>query len=61
MSVKYETMREIAYRKNMKMKLCAKWMTIVVENVALIILSVSGSFYSLNTQYSKQSEERLSV
>ena len=54
-------MREIVYRKNMKMKLCAKWMTIVVENVALIILSVSGSFYSLDTQYSKQSEERLSV
>ena len=45
MSVKYETMREIVYRKNMKMKLCAKWMTIVVENVALIILSVFGEFF----------------
>ena len=28
-----------------EMKLCAKWMTIVVENVALIILSVSGEFF----------------
>ena len=35
-------MREIACRKNMKMKLCAKRMAIVVENVALIILSVFG-------------------
>ena len=45
MSRKYETMREIAYRENMKMKLCAKWMAIVVENVALIILSVFGEFF----------------
>ena len=50
MSVKYETMREIAYRKNMKMKLCAKWMAIVVENVALNILSVFGEFFF--TRYS---------
>ena len=37
-------MREIVYRKNMKMKLCAKLMAIVVENVALNILSVFGEF-----------------
>ena len=42
LSVKYETMKEIVYRENMKMKLCAKRMAIVVENVALIILSVFG-------------------
>ena len=45
MSGKYETMREIAYRKNMKMKLCAKLMAIDVENVAIIILSVSSEFF----------------
>ena len=44
MSRKCETMREIVYRKNMKMKLCAKCVGIVVENVALIILSVSSEF-----------------
>ena len=45
MSEKCETTREIAYRENMKMKLCAKWMAIIVENVALKILSVSGVFF----------------
>ena len=44
MSEKCETTREIAYRENMKMKLCAKWMAIIVENVVLIILSVFGEF-----------------
>ena len=44
MSGKYETMRKIVYRENMKMKLCAKRVEIVVENVALIILSVSSEF-----------------
>ena len=38
-------MREIAYRKNMNMKIFAKWMAIVVENVALIILSISSEFF----------------
>ena len=50
MSRKCETMREIVYRKNMKMKLCAKWMAIIVENVVLIILSVFGEFFF--TRYS---------
>ena len=42
LSVKYETMREIAYRKKTKMNRCAKHVEIITEKMAHGVRNVFG-------------------